>query len=355
MNLSDVYSAKRIAIVHKEVASNKIPYLGKALFPFQKKAGLDLSWIKTSKGLPVSLKPSAFDTVSTIRSREGISIEETEMAYFKESMLVKEKDEQEILRVQESSDPYAKDVINHIFDDAETLIAGAEVVPERMVWQLLAPQTNGKPQISLSADGATYAYDYDPTGAWKTSNYTALSGTSVWSDTTHSDPIADLDTMAENIETLTGERPTLLVISAQTMRYLKQNDKVKNYILAQNQTATVVVTDARVKELIKNELKMDTVVYTKQFKDETGTAQKFYPDGFASLLPNRALGNTWFGTTPEERSKQKNAEFDCELVEEGIAVAVTQTHDPEHTKTTASEICLPSYESMDYVGVIKVY
>ena len=90
MNIREVYSSKAIALRHNEVASNKQAYLGKGLFPTKKKTGLDLKWIKTSKGLPVSLKPSAFDTVSTIRSREGFKMTETEMAFFKESMLIKE-------------------------------------------------------------------------------------------------------------------------------------------------------------------------------------------------------------------------------------------------------------------------
>ena len=111
MRLTDAFNAKAIAIVHNENVSNKIPYLGEGLFPAQKKMGLDLKWIRTSTGLPITLKASAFDTVSTIRSREGIKISETEMAYFKESMLVKEVDEQEIMRVQDSSDPYAKEVL----------------------------------------------------------------------------------------------------------------------------------------------------------------------------------------------------------------------------------------------------
>ena len=135
MKITDVYSAKRLALVYNEVASNKIAYLGEGLFPTRKKMGLDLSWIKTSKGLPVSLKPSAFDTVSTIRSREGFSLTETQMAFFKESMIVKEKDEQDIMRVLDSNDPYAKDVVRRIFDDATTLVDGANVVPERMIFQ----------------------------------------------------------------------------------------------------------------------------------------------------------------------------------------------------------------------------
>ena len=78
MNIRDAYNSKAIALVQTEVASNKIAYLGAGLFPAKKKMGLDLKWIKTSKGLPVSLAPSNFDAVSTLRSREGFKITETE-------------------------------------------------------------------------------------------------------------------------------------------------------------------------------------------------------------------------------------------------------------------------------------
>ena len=144
MNIRDVYSAKAIALVQTEAASNKVAYLGAGLFPARKKMGLDLKWIKTSKGLAVSLAPSNFDAVSTLRSREGFKMNETEMAFFRESMLIKEADEQEIMRVEDSSSPYATEVLSRIFDDANTLVAGANVVPERMIMQLLAP-ADGSP------------------------------------------------------------------------------------------------------------------------------------------------------------------------------------------------------------------
>ena len=114
MNIRDAYNASAIALVNTEVASNKIPYLGSGLFPAKKKMGLDLKWIKTSKGLPVSLAPSNFDAVSTLRSREGFKLTETEMAFFRESMLIKEADEQEMMRVQDSTDPYAAEVLSRM-------------------------------------------------------------------------------------------------------------------------------------------------------------------------------------------------------------------------------------------------
>lgn len=353
MRLRDAYSAKAIAIAHTEVASNKIPYLGSILFPAKKKMGLDLKWIKTSKGLPVSLMPSAFDTRSTIRSREGIKIENTEMAYFKESMLVKEVDEQEILRVKDSADPYAQEVLDRIFDDANTLVAGAEVVPERMIMQLLNP-TNGHPSISIAADGATYAYNYDPDGSYATNNYEALTSTK-WDQPSTADPLKDIQDAQDSVEALTGTRPSIAIMSRDTFNKVKACASIQNYILAQNVTANVMITDARVKELFVSELGVTIIVYTKQFKTEAGVATQFFADGFCALVPEGSLGNTWYGTTPDERTLMADPNYDTALVGTGIAVTVTNTSDPVQTKTTVSEIVLPSFERMDETYVIKAY
>ncbi len=355
MNIRDAYNSKAIALVHKEVASNKIAYLGAGLFPAKKKMGLDLKWIKTSKGLPVSLAPSNFDAVSTLRSREGFKLTETEMAFFRESMLVKEADEQEIMRVKDSTDPYAAEVLSRIFDDANTLVDGANVVPERMIMQLLAP-SDGSPKISIEANGVTYAYNYDPNGTYKTKNFASLTtDTDKWSDTTNSDPMDDIATALDAVEAETGERPSIMIVSRKTMDYLKQNAKIKSAILAQNTTATVFMNDNRVKEVFSNELGIRIIVYSKQYKKEDGTAAKFYPDGFATLIPDGALGSTWYGTTPEERTLMGSGEADVSIVNTGVAVSVTTTSDPVHTKTTVSEIVLPSYERMDSTYVIKCY
>lgn len=352
MLVKDIYSAKAIANVYTEVASNKIAYLGAGLFPSQKKMGLDLKSIRTSKGLPVALKPSAFDTKSTIRSREGIKLMETEMAFFKESMLLKEEDEQDIMRIQESSDPYAQEVIARLYDDANTLIDGADVIPEIMRMQLLAP-ANGTPAISLQADGSTYSYNYDPNGTFASNNYVKLTGTSVWTDTTNSDPMADIEAGQDAVESLTGIRPSRMIVSKATMTLLKQNAKIRNYILAQNKTATVMVTDARVKEIIATELGVEVLVYTKQYKNYSGTATKFFPDNFATLIPDGALGKTWYGTTPEERTGMQNPSADVSLVNTGVAVSVSISEDPVQTKTTVSEIVLPSFEAIDSCYAIE--
>lgn len=355
MNIRDAYNAKAIASVYSEVASNKIAYLGAGLFPAKKKMGLDLKWIKTSKGLPVSLAPSNFDAVSTLRSREGFKFTETEMAFFRESMLVKEADEQEIMRVQDSADPYATEVLSRIFDDANTLVDGANVVPERMIMQLLAP-SDGSPKISIQANDATYAYNYDPDGTYKANNFASISGSSdKWDAVETSDPLDDVSEALDAVEEATGERPSIMIVSKKTMNYLKQNKNIRNAVLAQNTTANILMTDAKVKEIFDNELGINIIVYSKQFKDEEGVAQKFYPDGFATLIPSGALGNTWYGVTPEERTLMGKGTADVSIVNTGVAVAVSVSEDPVQTKTTVSEIVLPSYERMDSTYVIKCY
>lgn len=355
MNLRDAYNARAIALVQTEAASNRQAYLGAGLFPPKKKMGLDLKWIKTHKGLPVSLAPSNFDAKSTIRSREGFTMAETEMAFFRESMLVKEQDEQEIMRVKDSTDPYASEILERIFDDSTTLVDGANVVPERMIWQLLAP-ADGHPKISLEANGVTYAYNYDPNNEYSANNFATLSSTEdKWNDTENSDPLGDVAEALDSVEANTGERPEIMVISRKTMDYLKKNKTIQGAILAQNATANIFMTDARVKELFSNELGVTIIVYSKQYKKEDGTAEKFYPDGMATLIPNGALGNTWYGTTPEERKLLGNSEADVSIVNTGVAVSVTTTSDTVQTKTTASEIVLPSYERMDSTYVIKCY
>ena len=355
MKIREIFSAAAIAIRHTAASSNKQAYLGKGLFPPKKKMGLDLKWIKTSKGLPVSLAPSNFDAKSTLRSRSGFKMDETEMAFFRESINVKEADEQEIMRVQDSKDPYAKEVIDRIYDDAENLIAGAEVVPERMIMQLLAA-SDGSPKISIQANGATYAYNYDPNGSYKTNNFVELKGTSKWSDTENSDPLADTENAQGAVEDVTGETPSIMIVSKRTMNYLKKNSKIKSAVVSKSDSPIVFINEKKVKALFSEELGISIIVYKKKFKDDTGNAQQFYPDGFATLIPEGTLGNTWYGCTPEERTGMSDENADVKVLgDTGITVMVTTTHDPEQTKTTVSEIVLPSFERMDETYQIKCY
>ena len=353
MLVNEVVNSKSIALAATEDASNKIPYLGLQWFPEKKKSGLDLKWIKTHKGLPVSLAPSNFDVLPVIRARKGLKTEKTQMAFFREQMIVTEEDAQEIDRIKDENDPYLSGALQSIYDDTNNLVSGAEVVPERMRMALLAT-VNGHPVIGIESDGVKYAYDYDPTGEYAAEHYAKLEGTSMWSDTVNSKPLTDLNNARKSLQKK-GQIVTHVLMNSNTFQYLLENAQVRNSLIAQNQSAIVEVTDDNVMAIVKNRTKLTIVLYDKMYTDEAGSEHYFYPDNKATLLTKNALGNTWFGTTPEERTAWQVSDVDVSMYGIGIAIATkTEYGPPAITSVTASEITLPSYEGMDSTFVLEV-
>lgn len=353
MLVNEVLNSASIAQVATEDASNQIPYLGLQWFPEEQKTGLDLKWIKTHKGLPVSLKPSNFDALPALRARGGLKTEKTQMAFFREQMVVTEEDAQEIDRIQSENDPYLRNALLSIYDDTNNLVSGAQVVPERMRMSLLAT-VDGHPVIGIESDGVKYEYDYDPNGEYAKDHYTKNSGTAVWTDTANSKPLTDLNN-ARKALAKKGKIANYVIMNSNTFQYLLENAQIKNSLLAQNLTATVEVTDDNVMAIVKSRTKMTIVLYDKMYIDDDGQEKYFYPDNKVTLLPSGELGKTWFGTTPEERTARQVADVDVSIYGKGIAVAVkTEYGPPAITSVTASEIVLPSYEGMDSTFVIEV-
>lgn len=353
MNLREFFTPAAIAANWTEVASNSVPYLGASLFPAQKKAGLDLSWLKGSRGLPISLMPSAFDAKATFRDRIGFEKLETEMPFFREGFKIKEKDRQELLRVLESNDPYARAVIARVFDDARELIDGANVVPERMIMQLLFPQ-DGNVGISIKANGVDYTYNYDTDGAWKTSNYTALTGADLWSAPATADPFKAFKAVKDKIRSSTGTELTIAVMNTATFNMLAATEAVKNRWLTTTGRSMGYLTDTEVKEVISGTAGLSIAVYDKMYRDESKAAHAFVPDGYVALIPAGSLGSTWYGTTPEEADLMGSSTAEVSIVNTGVAVTRIVEEHPVNINTFASEIVLPSYERMDEVAVLKV-
>ena len=330
MDLREVFTPAAIAANWTEVASNQIPYLGATLFPARKKAGLDLSWLKGSRGLPVSLMPSAFDAKATFRDRIGFEKLETEMPFFREGYKIKEKDRQEMLRVQESTDPYAAEVIARVFDDTRDLIDGANVVPERMIMQLLFPE-GGDVGIAIKANGMDYTYKYDTDGSWKTTNYTALTSTATWDKPATADPFAAFKAVKDAIRAKTGTELTVAIMNSYTFNLLSKMDAVKNRYMTTNGMSLGYLTENEVKAVVESTSGLRIAIYDKQY-----------------------LGGTWYGTTPEEADLRGASSAEVSIVNTGVAITRVLQEHPVNINTFASEIVLPSFERMDEVAVLNV-
>ena len=355
-NFSDVFTAKAFAMYWTKYLeqANTEGYLGTSLFPPVKKKGIDIKWIKGRSGLPVTLRQSAFDAVAHVRDRIGVTAIQTEMPFFRDSFIVKESDRQEILRAQDSNDPYVQPVLDNIYNDAKNLTNGANVVPERMIMQLLSP-ADGSPKIEIS-DGAKVSclYEYDVDGSFKTNNFKALTGTAAWTDHKNSNPVQDILDAKEVVER-TGNVPTIALMSKKTLRDIRENENVKAYIVAKAQATggVILVTDKLVKEYISEETELTVVVNNKSFIDESGTAKRFYPDDMVTLLPAQPLCSTVYGTSPEEADLMADDKADVAIVNTGVAIATIKQEHPVNVRVLASEIVLPSFEGMDNVYVIN--
>lgn len=355
MRVKELVTTRALAITHSEVASNRQPYLGLAFFPNDRKMGIDLKQIRTAKGLPVTLNPSAYDTVATIRSRKGFSLDQTQMAFFKEAMLVKEQDKIDLMRVADATDPYAVEVYKRVFDDFETLYMSADVVAERMRMQLLSSD-GGHPSISLAGDGATYEYNYDPNNEYSANNYEALSGTSVWTASETATPISDIKRWKKALRKK-GIDAKYVLMNEDTFDAMIACDEVKNYVLAQSSTLVKPLDEDIALQVIENNTKLTILVYDKMFINENGVDTYFYPEGFVALLPEGAIGKTWYGNTPTEIEfmSNKESDLDVSVVDNKVTVAIIHTVDPAQDKTVVEEVLLPSAEGLFSTYTAKVY
>lgn len=360
MKMTDVFTAQAIALNYTNAASNAIPYLGSGFFTAQKKAGLDLKWLRGANGLPISLKASNFDTKTTFRDRVGISLTETEMPFFKEGFLIKEKDRQEIMRIQDSNDPYAQQVLDNVFNDSQQLIDGANVVPERMIMQLLAP-LDGNFGIQIQSNGVDYTYNYDPDGTMKNKHFLKIeTAADKWDAPTTCNPLKNIEDALDKQEEEFGNRPEVLLMSKNTFNMIKNSENVRKNVAASTALINTGIaqdihyTTARVQQFVETELGVRIIIYNKQFKDETGTAKKFYPDNMIAMLPATPVGRLWYGTTPEEADLGQNPTASVSIVNTGVAVTTVSTTDPVNIMIKASEIVLPSWENAEMCFFMQV-
>lgn len=342
MNIFDIVTAANVQGYYEESTQSDTAPLGQALFPRTKQLGLKLSYIKGKGGLPVVLKPSAFDVRSTLRDRIGLETVETELPFFKEGMLIKERDRQDLLTMmQTGNQEYVNLVTQRIFNDDKELLDGAQAQEERLRMQLL---TQGK--IAISANGVNFEYDYGMPADNK------LESTKPWSD-----PAADIgkDLIGWFFEARQkGHALTRAVTNSSTLMSIADNTKISNAILA-GAGGAGIVTPQMVASYIQNTFGFSFIVYDAMFTDEAGSMQKYIPDGVISFIPAGTLGQTVFGTTPEEADLMSGGtDAQVAIVNTGMAIKTIKQTDPVNVETIVSMIVLPSFEAIDQVYIADI-
>lgn len=343
-SIFDLVRADELTSYWNERTQDMPPYLGEELFPADKKLGLKLEWIKGAKGLPVVLKPSAFDVGVIPRPRMAFDKLETSMPFFKESTYIDEELRQELNMVLETGNQeYINAVLRRVFDDEMNLLDGARARREQM--RMMALTTGA---ISISANGQAYSYDYGIPDAHK------VDATVSWANTSTSDPIEDLRVWQDKIEDDTGTRPTRGILSRKSWGYMRKNDKILKSIFVLSNGQVNGISDTRLAQYLMDELQLELTIYGKRYTADDGSQASFMPDDTVVLFPSGNLGKTWFGTTPEESDLMGGRAANVSITDVGVAVTTMEKTDPVNVETKVSMIALPSFEMAEQVLIADI-
>lgn len=318
------------------------PYLGEILFPDKKQIGLDLSYIKGSKGMPVELNLSAFDARAIKKNRIGFQEVKTSMPFFKNSMSIDEDLRQKLLiAIQAGNQQYIQTILSKIFQDTVTLIEDAAVTREKMRMQLLSTGT-----IVMANNGQEYNYDYQLPGTHKVTPSTN------W-DSADADPIGDITAWQDVIENEGYGRPTRAITSRKILRNLMKNTNIKNavYVFSQGKVA---LNENALRSYIADQTGVTIEVYEKKYKSLDGTITRFIAEDLFILIPDGELGNTYFGTTPEEADLMSSQAAKVAIVDTGVAVTTSEQVDPVEVTTKVSQVTMPSFEAADQIIIADV-
>ena len=341
-NIFELVKAENLKAVW-EGNKNRSPYVGEAFFPNTRQKGLKFSFIKGKQGTPVALVGANWNTNVLYRDRIGVEQLTGSLPFFKEAYKIDEETRQEILSTK---DEYLTNVIDKVFDDEMDLLEGAEVSVERMRMQLLSTGT-----ITITENGVDKQYDY---GFDSENQYKTLSV--LWSDT-NADPIADIHKAIQEHEDRVGETPEYIVLDKGLFRKIQNNAKVSQYF-ANLSTPNLYPSYAQVLEFLQTQTGLTFVVTDKKYRearDFNGEAVKFYPEDRFTLLSTLDLGQTVYGTTPEEADLLSGSSkaSSVAVTSNGVAITTWNEVDPVNVNTKVSEVVIPTCPNIEKISIYK--
>ena len=357
-NLEDFVNATVLGAYWEEYNRNVgDPYVGSVLFPSRRSNNTNMSMMKGTKGLPVVLQPSTYDTKAPLRDKIGFSRIEYGMPFFREAAQIGEKERQELVRMLAYGDESVKTFIPYIYDQLTPLLDGAETAMERMRMEALA---NGSFLVRASSEtgrSIEYSMNYDVDGSWTTNNKFELTGTDTWTaaNASTNDPIGDLITIKDQIMDYNGGNPTQVLLTSATLRNMLQSESIKKMI---NPLYFDSMRFSRLdlQRQVEEEAGLTFITYDKMFVDEENNTKKFYPDNQITLLPGGAVGASVYGVTPEELDliTSNNHRAAVSVVNPGITITSWREEHPVNISTVVSAVMMPSFENIDDVFVVKV-
>ena len=276
---------------------------------------------------------------------KGFSREQMDMAYYKESWYINEKQRQQLLLLMSGNNPtYVDQVTTHVYNQPAGLIAGALLSSEIARMQAL---TTGR--IHVEGNGTAYDIDYGiPTNHKQ-------DAVAAWSDKDNAKPIEDIKKAKDTVSSDTGTAITRVVMNQATFDQFVQTKQIQDRLKPAGVGTAFPVLDSEVTQFVQQQLGLTIAIYDKFYTDTTHKNVRFIPDGTVVFLPAGALGRTGYGTTPAEAdlmAGQSDA-TKVAVVETGISILETIKTDPVQIGGIVSQLTMPSFEGADTVYILN--
>ena len=264
------------------------------LFPEEKKATLDLKLFKGAYNAPVSASIHAFDSETELADFD------TNTSDIAQMLLVKRKyhiGEELLIRLNHTnSDSVKEEIKREIYGNIENnLLQSIAVRFERMRAELI--QTG---KVSVNENGVKMTIDY----GMPKSNLV----TSDWSDADTAKPLDDIEKWCDLVEDGSGVRPTRALTRRSKMRQLLSNLQVRKAVLGteSDRRLSINAFNAFAQEEGLPTIGVYEGYYRQQLPSGKKVIKKYIEDKSFILLPDYAIGNTFYGPTAEEVELSKD-------------------------------------------------
>ncbi|MCT4585271.1 major capsid protein [Peptostreptococcaceae bacterium AGR-M142] len=337
MELKDFINSKQIALYIENLPKNNT--IDNLLFPVTKQLSTEIEIAKGANQKPVALKLSTFDTAAKVRALKAeVSVEKKEMPFFKEAIGIKEKDRRDLILAKNSNNKEMVEfLVQNVFNNYASLVAGADIQATRMRAQLLQ-----KGQINISTNDGDIVVDYKVPDNHKE----VLAGSSKWSDP-KADIVGDIKRWQKVFVSEGKSKPDRMLLTELTFNYVTENEAITNELKTRT-LGEVILTDEDYIKYLNKKLNIQIGFLSGSFINEESESMNYYEDNLVTLIPKGHIGQTIYSVTPEEFDKKYGSgKIDTQIVKTGIAITTMVKEDPIAVDTKVSQIVIPSFERAD--------
>lgn len=349
MNLSDYINSKNIALYIKELPAEAT--VDKVLFPAKKVTGTKLEMAKGAKKKAVALRMSTFDAATKMRALSAdLTVKSTEIPFFKEGMEIDETTRRDLQNaIGANNENFVNALLDQVFENYANLVDGANINAKKMRASVIQDGV-----LKFTSDDGDIIVDY---GVPENHREVLLS-TDKWTDP-DADIVGDVRKFQKAITDDHYAKPTVLLLTEKTFdSTFLVNNVITNHIKNSNLNTSLILSQQDYINFAKERLGL-TVIFledTTYNPEEGAEAIPYYTDGKITLMSGTTLGNTVYGTTPEEFDKQSgSSKLDTYIVDTGIAVTTMVKEDPVTVDTKVSVMPIVSFDRADEVFFATVY